>query len=78
MDEQEYPKGEAERRAQAVARRMLNTAPQPRTKPVDAAPESSGYKLGRQQPGPAGTAKGIRAPGSRAKSGKRGQAGAAS
>jgi hypothetical protein len=35
MDKQtdEYPEAEAERRAQAVARRMLNTPPQPRTKP---------------------------------------------
>jgi hypothetical protein len=75
---EELPKEEAERRAQAVARRMLITPPQLRAKPVDAVPESPGYKLGRQQPGPVGTAKGVRAPGSRPKSGKRGQAGAAS
>jgi hypothetical protein len=70
----ELPKDEAERRAQAVAGRMLNTPPQPRTKPVNAAPESPGYKLGRQQPGPA------KAPGRArvAKSGKRGQADGAS
>jgi len=48
---------EAERRAQAVARRMLNTPPQPRKKPKSAATPAR-----------------ARA----SKSGKRGQAGAAS
>jgi len=71
---EELPKEESARRAQAVARRMPNTPPQPRTKPVDAALESPGYKLGRQQPGPAKAPDRARV----AKSGKRGQAGAAS
>jgi hypothetical protein len=69
---EELPKEEAERRAQAVARRMLNTPPQPRKKAAEAPAGSPGYKLGRQQPGPA------KAPARVAKSGKRGQAGAAS
>lgn len=33
----EFTKEEAEQRARAVARRMLNTLPQPRTKPKAAA-----------------------------------------
>ena len=52
MDDQEDTKEEAERRAQAVARRMLNTPLQPKKKPPEAAAGSPGYKLGRQQPGP--------------------------
>jgi hypothetical protein len=75
MDDQEYTKEVAERRAQAVARPMLNTPPQPKKKkPPEAASGSPGYKLGRQQPGPAKAP--VRA--AAAKSGKRGRAGAAS
>jgi hypothetical protein len=70
----DYTPEEAKQRAFALARRLLNTSPQPRTKPADAAAQSPGYKLGRQQPGPAKAPHRARV----AKSGKRGQAGGAS
>jgi hypothetical protein len=67
---EEYTNEEAEWRAAENLRRMLATPPQPKKKPVNAAPESPGYKLGRQQPGPAKAPDRARV----AKSGKRGQA----
>jgi len=51
-DNEELPPEEAERRARAIARRMLNTPPQPRKKPkaalrLDRAPVSKPEKRGQ-------------------------------
>jgi hypothetical protein len=56
MDQDDLPKEEAERRAQAVARRMLNTPPQPRTKPKPAATTSRAHGAKPGKRGQAGAA----------------------
>ena len=65
---EEYPKEEAERRAAANLARMLATPPKPKKKAAEAPVGPPGYKLGRQQPGPATPARSAPS-----KPGKRGQ-----
>jgi hypothetical protein len=47
--EQEFTPEEAERRAREVARRMLNTPPQPRTKPKPDAKAAGGAAKPRKR-----------------------------